>query len=249
MPYFKLFQSSSDLLGQQQFADRLKGVFINTSYESSKSRCSEAFVENFLFLGECMDMQTTVARLRDMCSSFMAPIKEVECNHNQLCYIKCEDFDVKVEVENTGPFSFNLTDDVYVLPPIPNQIVDVERLKVDLPRGTFLKPLLVPRIEIANVYEDVLKSAVDERPSYSSLLFKTFPDVADELVKLLTSGCQFVPCGYVVSKSSHEPPSINTVKVKPFDKFVMKVVKPTTPAVPVISDFVAEGLCLAKKYY
>ncbi len=134
----------------------------------------------------------------------MAPIKEIECNHNQMCFIRCEDFDVKAEVENTGPFSFNLADDVYVLPPIPNQLVDFDRLKVHIGRQTYLKPLLVPKYEIVNMYEDVAKSSSSSsHPTYSSLLFKTFPNVAEEVVNLLACGLGFVPSGYVVSKSSH----------------------------------------------
>ncbi len=124
---------------------------------------------------------------------------------------------------------------MYVLPPIPNPLVDIDRLKVHLGqnRCSFLKPILVPKNEIVNMYEDVAKSlsSSSNRPTYSSLLFKTFPDVAEEVANLLSSGCQFVPSGYVVSKSSHEPPGIKTVKVHPFEKFVMKVVKPTTTAV------------------
>ncbi len=235
MSYFKLFQSE---LNQQQFTTKLKGVFINTSYENNKSRCSEAFVENFLYDEANMDMQTTTARLREICSFFVAPIKEIECNHNQMCFIRCEDFDVKAEVENTGPFSFNLADDVYVLPPIPNQLVDFDRLKVHIGRQTYLKPLLVPKYEIVNMYEDVAKSSSSSsHPTYSSLLFKTFPNVAEEVVNLLACGLGFVPSGYVVSKSSHEPPGIKAVKIQPFEKFVMKIVKPTTAAMPDMTRF------------
>ncbi len=150
-------------------------------------------------------------------------------------YIRCEDFDVKAEVENTvrtrSTWRTTCTSCSHSKPTgrhRPTQSTS----RTD--RCSFLKPILVPKNEIVNMYEDVAKSlssSSSNRPTYSSLLFKTFPDVAEEVANLLSSGCQFVPSGYVVSKSSHEPPGIKTVKVHPFEKFVMKVVKPTTTAV------------------
>ena len=93
-------------------------------------------------------------------------------------------------------------------------------------KQSFLKPVLVPRYEIVNLYEDFMKSLQEEDSNYSSLLFKTFKNIDQELQRLFLSGCQFVPVGYVVSKSGHEPPSIRPVKIEPFHKFVLKVGKP-----------------------
>jgi hypothetical protein len=49
---------------------------------------------------------------------------------------------------------------------------------------------------------------------------------------MLSSGFYFVPSGYVVSKSGHEPPDLKAVTIKPNHKFVMKVLKPSTLLMP-----------------
>ena len=221
-----LFKDYCEVGDRTNMSELLQGVFVNSSFESNKSKCAEAFVEN-MFFDECMDMQTTVNRLRDMCTSTFLPIQEIECNATGLCSLKCENFDVKVEVENTGPFPFLISDDVYVLPPLPNPDINTDRLRIDLAhKQSFLKPMLVPRFEVVNIYEDFMKSFQDDDPSYSSILFKTFPGIDQEMQHLFLSGCQFIPVGYVVSKSGHEPPSIRSVKIEPFNKFVLKIGKP-----------------------
>ena len=229
MSYYKLYSGIENF---QNYTETLRGVFINSAYESNKSKCSEAYLENFLY-DENVGKTTTLARLREICSSNWLPIREIECNRNNVCSIKCEDYDDKVEIENTGPFSFQLGHHVYVLPPIPNQAVDLDRLKIEVsPRQTFLKPMLVPDFEIANIYEDAIKSVGDTDSSYSSLLFKTYGDVSEEIFEMLGSGCQFRPGGYVASKSGHEPPNGKAVEIKPFCKLVMRVARPATVVIP-----------------
>ena len=232
MSYYKIFSGLDDFQNQHNYTQTLRGVFISSDYESNKSKCSEAFLENFLF-DTCVGKEVTMARLKDICSSTWLPIREVECNLSKQFSIKCEEFDDKVEIENTGPFSFQLGHPIYVLPPVPNPVVDLDRLKIEIShQQTFLKPMLVPRFEIANLFEDALKSSNDTESSYSSLLFKTYGDVAEELFEMLASGCQFVPSGYVASKSGHEPPNGKAVEIKSFSKLVMKVVRPTTMVMP-----------------
>ncbi|KAH3796185.1 hypothetical protein DPMN_149752 [Dreissena polymorpha] len=209
----------------------LKGVFINSAYESNKHKCSDAYIEHFLY-NDSMDMPSTVSRIKEICSSHMLPIRDIECNANKLYNIKCEDFDSHIEIENTGPYPFSLADEVYVLPPIPNQCIDLERLKMQVsPRFSCYKPILVPKFEIANIYEDIIKSFKNEK-TFSSILFKTFTSIGNEMAEMIISGCQFTPCGYVLAKSGHEPPNIRSVQIKPFQKFVMKVVKPCTFPMP-----------------
>lgn len=224
--YNSLFRDYCEFDAKTNLTELLHGIFINSSYESNKRKCSEAFLENIL-IDESVDMLSTVNRLRDIGSCTMLPIKEIESSATGLCSIKCEDFDVKVEVENTGPFPFFLSDDVYVMPPIPNPDVNMDLLKIDISSSqSFLKPLLIPRFEIVNMYEDFMKSYQEDDPKYSSLLFKTFNGIDQEIQKLFLSGCQFTPVGYVVAKSGHEPPSIRPVKIEPHHKFVLKIVKP-----------------------
>lgn len=225
------FYSYSDINKEHDYTETLKGVFISTAFESNKLKCSEAYVENFLY-SDAMDMQTTAARLKEINSSTMLPIKEIECNPNHLCNIKCEDYDVKVEVTNTGPYSFAQGDEVFVLPPIPNQAVDIERLRINLsPTRTFLTPITVPPFEIANITDDLLnwyKNGDERIASYSSLLFKTYRDIGRSLLELFVSGCWFVPSGYVIATCKHEPPDCKAVKISPFQKFVLKTFKPMT---------------------
>lgn len=227
MNYYNLFRQDFNSLDQSYLTNSLKGVFINSSYESNKSKCNEAYLEHFLY-NEDMSLQTTVGRLNEICTSFMLPIKEIEKNALGLCSIKCEDFDVKVEIENTGPFSFNLTDDVYILPPIPCSSIDKERLKINIPfYDNFLRPLVVPRHEIANMYEDMMKQVRKEEVCFNSLLYKTYhEEVHDEMLNLILSGQHFLPSGYIVAKSSHEPPGLNAVTINPFQKFIMVITKP-----------------------
>lgn len=232
MSYYRFFNSRNDFSNDVDFTETLKGVFINTSYESNRIKCAEAYVDNFLF-NENVDKDTTIVRLKEISSSTMLPIRDIECNKNNLCSIKCEDYDVQIEVENTGPFSFKLDNQVYVLPPIPNKSVDLERLKIEVsPRQTFLKPIIVPKFEIANILEDTIVSLKNHEAVWSSLLFQTYGNIGEEILQLLASGGQFLPSGYVVSKSSHEPPNLRTVTIEPFEKFVMKVTRPLTAAIP-----------------
>lgn len=229
MTYCSSFRSDFDHFEQVNLTHILKGVFINSAYESNKIKCNEAYLENVLY-NEDMSLQTTVGRLHEMCSSFMLPIKEVEKNALGLCSIKCEDFDVKVEVENVGPFSFNLADDVFILPPMPCTSIDKERLKINVAfQGTFLKPLIVPKHEIANIYDDMLHFEQRKNECFTSMLYKTYGDeIHIEMINLVSLGYNFLPTGYVVAKSSHEPPSLNAVTIHPFEKFIMVL---TTPMV------------------
>lgn len=232
MSYFRLLNDIDSEINQYTLTETLKGVFINAAYESNKCKCVEAYTENFLY-SENIDILSTVSRLREICSATMLPIKEIECGPTQLCNIKCEDYDVKVEIENTGPFEFNLADEVYVLPPIPSPALDLDRLKIDIsPRSTFLKPIVVPHFEICNILDDAIKSDRDSEQNYESLLFKTFNDIGEPVLEMLSSGFYFVPSGYVVSKSGHEPPDLKAVTIKPNHKFVMKVLKPSTLLMP-----------------
>ena len=237
MSYYKTFNGFDDFQNHQNYTESLRGVFISSAYESNKSKCSEAYFENFLF-DTCVGKETTMARLKDICSATWLPIREVESNLNKQCNIKCEEFDDKVEIENTGPFSFQLGHPIYVFPPIPNPVVDLDRLKIELSsRQTFFKPMLVPKFEIANILDDTLKKESDSEPSYSSLLFKTYGDVTDDLFEIFASGYQFTPSGYVASKSGHEPPNGKAVEIKSFEKLVMKVVRPTTMVMPDLFRF------------
>lgn len=224
MSYYRLLQN--DLVNEFNLTETLKGVFINTAYESNRYKCAEAYLENFLY-DENVDKDTTVARLRDLCHSRMLPIREIESNRNNLCSIKCEDYDVQVEIQNTGPFSFQLDNEVFVLPPIPNKSLDFERLKIDVsPRQTFIKPIVVPKFEIANIINDVFQTLTKTERVWSSMLFQTYGDIGEDLFKIFLAGGQFLPSGYVVSKSAHEPPNMRTVTIEPFEKFVMKTCRP-----------------------
>lgn len=232
MSYFRLINDTDKEINQYTLTETLKGVFINAAYESNKSKCAEAYTENFLY-SENIDLISTVSRLREILSSTMLPIKEIECSPTQLCSIKCEDYDVKVEIENTGPFEFNLADEVYVIPPIPNSVIDIDRLRIDIsPRSSFLKPIIVPHFEICNILDDAVKVQKETEPNYESILFKTFNDIGDHVLEMFLSGLYFAPCGYVVSKSGHEPPDMKAVSIKPNHRFVMKVLKPSTLRMP-----------------
>lgn len=232
------FYTYDDLNKNYDYTETLKGVFISTAYESNKCKCSEAYVENFLY-NETMDLQTTIGRLRDINSSNILPIKEIECNPNHLCNIKCEDYDVKVEVTNTGPYSLSQGDQVFVLPPIPNQTIGIERLKINLsPTRTYLSPITIPPFEIANITDDLLnwyKNGNERTISYSSLLFKTYNDIGKYLLEFFVSGCWFSPSGYVVATCKHEPPDCKPVEIKPFQKFVLKTFKPMM--IPMLQRF------------
>ena len=211
--YFRLLNDFDSEINQYTLTETLKGVFINAAYESNKSKCAEAYTENFLY-NENMDMISTISRLREICSSAMLPIKEIECSPTQLCSIKCEDYDTKIEIENNGPFELNLADEVYVLPPIPSSVLDIDRLRVDIsPRMTFLKPIVVPHFEICNILDDAVKAQKETEPNFDSLLFKTFNDIGEHLLKMLLSGFYFTPSGYVVSKSGLEPPDMKAVSI------------------------------------
>lgn len=231
MSFYKFCRSQNDFSNDVNFTEMLQGVFINTAYESNRIKCAEAYIENFLF-SENIGKDITMVRLKEICSCTMLPIRDIDCNKTNLCSIKCEDYDTQIEIENTGPFSLKLDNQIYVLPPIPNKSIDSERLKIDLQRKTFLKPIIVPRFEIVNIFDDVLISKKRHNPAWSSLLFKTFGDVGDDILEIVLSGGQFLPSGYVVSKSSHEPPNLRTVTIEPFEKFVMKVTKPLVNSFP-----------------
>jgi hypothetical protein len=171
----------------------------------------------------------------------MLPIEAIEQNQTNICNIKCEDYDTKVEIENTGPYSFNLSSEVYLLPPMPNQHIDLERLKIEIaPNRRFLKPILVPRFEIQNMYEDAIKSKNNET-SFSSLLFKTYQNIEQDFFNILLSGGQFIPCGYIVSKSVHEPINMKPAKIEPFQKCIIKVFKPLTMQFPDLANLVLEN--------
>ena len=241
MTYSNLYSRKSKLIDQPNLTHSLQGLFINSSYESNKLKCNEAYIDNFLYC-EDMSMQTTLERLKDIWSCHMLPIREIEKNPLGMCNIKCENFDVKVEVENVGPYSLNITDDIFILPPLPCDIIDTEKLKIDLmTRKTYVKPILVPKQEIANLYDDVCTHNTDKECCASSLLYKAYgKDVHKELVKIFLSGYDISPVGYVVAKSSHEPPSLNAVTIKPFEKFIMTISKPRPVPYFAISNFWTE---------
>jgi len=226
MAYYNFLKQEINACHPLHSINHLKGIFINSSYESNKLKCYEAYPDNFLFT-EDMSVDNTMGRLKEMCNSFMLPIKEIERNPVGLCNIKCEDFDVKVEIENIGPFSFHLADDVYVLPPLPFESTDNENLKINLSNKTYLKPLVVPKHEIANIYDDMFNQLKMEECCYASLLYKTYKEsIHHEMLKFMLSGYQFIPSGYIVAKSSHEPPNLNAVTIKPFERFIIVTSKP-----------------------
>ena len=246
MSYYRSYYGNErDLFSRYDITKELKGVFINSAYETNKPKCIEAYMDNFLY-NDNLDAENTMARLKEICSSHMLPIKAIEQNQTNICNIKCEDYDTKVEIENTGPYSFNLSSEVFVLPPMSNQHIDLERLKIEIaPNRRFLKPILVPRFEIQNMYEDAIKSHEShmkkDEVSFSSLLFKTYKNIEKDFVSILLSGGQFIPCGYVVSKSIHEPINMKPAKVEPFQKCIIKVFRPSTMQFPDFVDIVLEN--------
>ena len=241
MTYYNFFTNNNHQTWSLDIKHILKGVFISSSYESNKIKCNEAYLDNFLYT-EDMSLETTIGRIKAILGSFMLPIKDIERNLVGLCNIKCEDFNAKVEITNTGPHSFHLSEDVYILPPIPCDNTDLDVLKMNISNKVYLKPIIVPKHEIINIYEDMYNlQHCTEDYCFSSLLYKAYKDeIHDDLFRLLLSGYDFNPIGYVVSKSSHEPPSVNAVTIKPNEKCIIVISKPMSTLSFASSRFFAE---------